>query len=201
MNAVLDVMYKESCHKRHDAQSFEINLWKQYFQDNIPNGTVHSWQTFEEMLLPAEYIQMIKCELKQKDKVCIEIGADPALSYMSDVPEECRSIIIDPLCGKYAELRNQYGLKIKNEDGIEYFRDISALSGYARTAFMSRKLTDNEFVCGRLVAGQQMPNGQVLPVLPDYRTHRGSLSIRPWNKISTHKSLRFREENLSFIIS
>ena len=47
------------------------------------------------------------------------------------------------------------------------------------TAFMLRKLIDNEFVCGRLVAGQQLPFGRVLP---DYRTHRGALSIRPWNK-------------------
>ena len=41
---------------------------------------------------------MIKCELRQKDKTCIEIGAGPTLGYMSDVPEECRRIIIEPLC-------------------------------------------------------------------------------------------------------
>ena len=56
---------------------------------------------------------------------------------------------------------------------------------------MLRKLIDNEFECGRLVAGQQQLLEQVLP---NYHIHRGSLSIRPWNKcgrISTVHALYY----------
>ena len=49
-------------------------------------------------------------------------------------------------------------------------------------AFMPRKPIDSEFICDRLVAGQHLPNGRVLPVLLDYRRYRGSLSIGSWNK-------------------
>ena len=50
---------------------------------------------------------------------------------------------------------------------------------------MPQKPLDSECECGRLVARQQ-PRG-CLPVLPDYRAHRGLLSSGLWNKCERTK--------------
>ena len=49
---------------------------------------------------------------------------------------------------------------------------------------MPQKPLDSEYECGRLVARQQ-PSW--LPVLPDYRAHRGLLSSGLWNKCERTK--------------
>lgn len=112
---LLFVVYRESCNLWSAAQVYELNWWRNHF---LMKSQEYQDLKPKKYRLPEQYISMIQEKLSDGHNTCIEIGAGPLLGYMRDVSNSNKRIIIEPLCERYAELRKQYGLMLRDEESI-----------------------------------------------------------------------------------
>lgn len=125
---LLFTLDRSSCHAWNDAQDYEIDWWRKYYE-NVSTSESQteasakmpdSLDRLDRMLLPQKQINLIR-EKYRGGGICIEMGAGPVLGYMLDIPDKNRRIIIEPLCERYAALRAEFGVELYNERGIEYY--------------------------------------------------------------------------------
>ena len=121
--ALIFTLDQNSCTKWLFAQEFELSWWDDYYKKHLSHGgMLDKTRLLDGMLLPEKYIAILRKLANDNSRhTFIEVGAGPALGYMTSVSSANRRIIIEPLCEKYKQLRIDNNYRIDNEIGIEYY--------------------------------------------------------------------------------